>query len=215
MPTIFSRIWIGLLLPILLAGCGSDTGGRGDIPIIRSPNEYNDANARSAELWQGAAADLQANGELSEQSVKDLREAARLFEGMIAYEPTLISSHSGLGQIYHMLGEYEKAIASLKQAVALPARETPERVALVSQSLHLMSLCHMQLRQYDEALKAAEQAMILVPDHPDYMAAAASAHLQLGNVGQARKFVDAALKVDPANSAARGLDKLLKASAEG
>lgn len=192
-----------------IAGCASEAGPD-ETPILRSVDEYNSSNQRATDLWQGAANDLAENGRLSPQSEADLREAARLFEGMIAYRPEIMATHSGLGQVYHMLGEYRRAIASLKQAVALPAAETKENVALVAQSLHLMSLSHMQLQQYEDALNAAKQALTLVPDHPDYMAAAAGALIQLKREDEAKALIAAALENDPENAAALRLKKLLE-----
>lgn len=103
--------------------------------------------------------------ELFETGCRFLRErhpgqAALYLERALVFEPGKSSIHEALGQAYHALGEYDKAVSAFSAVVRLyPTND----YAHFARSRGLLALGRSV-----EALAAARLALAMVPGNDDY-----------------------------------------------
>lgn len=200
-----------LLIIAGLVGCGP----RNDAPpIIASPSEFSDTLDRVTKLSEGPLLKSDAGEELTEKEKADLAEAARLSEGMADYKPYNFATHMLAGKCYLALGQPQKAELKLREALAtIPADSSvPMLVSSRAELQRLHSLAFERNGAYEEAERAAQEAVDAFPDNPDYLAQLASAKIQIASRESLKGAEDAiahALEIDPENKRAKQLKTLL------
>ncbi len=76
-----------------------------------------------------------------------------------------IAAHQGLGEVYHLIGEYEQAAASFRAVIDMAPQvrgEERERRRLLAQAWRGVVQASEARSDYDEALRACEQGLSLV-----------------------------------------------------
>ncbi|MBO0697650.1 MAG: tetratricopeptide repeat protein [Zavarzinella sp.] len=111
-----------------------------------------------------------------------------------------------LGNSYRQLGEYDKAIAQIRQAADIRERALGADHVDTLSARHSLAVAYRAKRQLDDAIRLFDQVYrartaSLGPEHPDTLKTLnglASAHLDAGNLDQAealfRQVYDARLK---------------------
>ncbi|MBS1700553.1 MAG: hypothetical protein JST12_02750 [Armatimonadetes bacterium] len=91
--------------------------GPGDTDILRSPNDYQNTMNQAKILALPILQKAQNGEEVSKADQDKLRQALKLFESMNNYEPRRVDTQFGAGRILMILGEKERAVEKLQQAV--------------------------------------------------------------------------------------------------
>jgi tetratricopeptide (TPR) repeat protein len=108
------------------------------------------------------AAQLEPNLWLRQHELASMRRRSEAYvEAIIAYQRAIelrphAWSYAGLGACYYELGQYEKALPNLQQALSLDPNYGDAYV--------LMGWVHVQLDQCDQAVPMFQQALSLDPD---------------------------------------------------
>jgi len=154
---------------------------------------------------------------LTESDMRDLRQAAHLFESLAAYKPGDIRPWVGAAKCYQALGEDETAIERLQKGLASMAPVVaPELTDTAIEAHYLLSVSLFKKRDYPDALKEVNLAIKMFhQDSPIYLSQRASIYIQL----KPPKYTEAthdlllALTVDPKDRRCLGLLKLIGISA--
>lgn len=183
----------------------------GDTPIV-SDAEYLEATAKMEELSRDRLRDLDAGKTLTPDDLAKLREASDLLDRMNRYVPTKSGLHFLSGKIHFALGEDQIATERFRQCVLV----APQEVALspaAAQEIRLtaaeanyqLSLLLLVQRDIKGAYEAANEAVKTVPNSPNYLTARASALNELRRTAEAKRDLEAALKLDPNHARAKTL----------
>jgi tetratricopeptide (TPR) repeat protein len=196
---------IGALILIARSGC---TGEGSDVPLIRTAPEFQATLERARGLSEAHMAKFDAGEALTEAEKADLRKASKLFEGLVGFEPRRYQPHFGLGKIEFTLGNREKALRHLQQAVLSAPRdlENNELARLtVAEARYLSSLLYFEFEDWPRARDEGRAAYVLVPQSSLYATAWAAAEMQLGEEDEAIRILRIALLIDPENERAQQL----------
>ncbi len=208
--------WIALLY-ILFSLAGGGCGGPSSRPPqIVTESEYQDTLDRARQLSEGPIRKHDAREPLDSQEKSDLQEAARLIEGLANFKPTNFATHFLAGKVYQALGDHERAKIKLKECLSTlaPGSQDENIRHMEAEALALLALSLERTGVVEEALAAAEEALKLYPDNPNYLAAKASALIQMGKPEEAHRAVREALARDPRHARALQLDRLLHSQGE-
>jgi len=194
-----------------------------DPPVIRSNAEASDYLARAEALSSKLLEKVAAGDSVNDNEKDNLREAANIFKGVTAYDPTKFGPYFGEGKIRYAIGEYQTAFDLMQQAIVLAPPPNPkpslEVIQAVAEAHYISSRCLFFLGRYSEAVQAASLAMTMAPSSPDYMIAKASALIEDKSSDEkevkaredtAKLLVVKALGLDPQNKDALRLAKFLK-----
>ena len=141
-------------------------------------------------------------------------EALAIFEQVLAGEPGNTLAQLGLGTTYMGMERWTDALTWLRRyAEALPAN------AFVHQ---WMAVCHVRLRQPEEALREADAALAADPRLTDAHALKSGLFVARGDFEAARRELEAAVAIDPSKPMMRlnlarvllGAGRLREAEAE-
>lgn len=125
-------------------------------------------------------------------NTKDLVEAEKIYRSAIVLDNKDISSRLNLGVVYFERGEFDKARGEWEGLLA----SDPKNLKVLS----VMASAYLEKKQYDEAIKIFQQLVDLMPTNGSlantlgYLLAD-----QNKDLGQARKLIERALDLDPAN----------------
>ena len=184
--------------------------------MITSDAEYEATKAKMEDLSLKRLQAYQSGQKLSEDDLKALRQAGDMVDKMILYSPVLTGLQFLSGKIHHVLGEDTIAADRFKQCTLIADNEISQHLnekAAISQTAaecgYQLSQLQLLKGQIKEALASAEAAVKAVPNSADYLTARASALNELRRTDEAKKDLTLALKLDPSNSRARGLLRLI------
>ena len=183
-------------------------GGR----AINSEAEFQDVKAKMEDLSLSRIEKLDAGKPLTPDDLKKLREASDLVDRMNAYAPIASGLFYLSGKIHFALNEDGIAVERFKQCVLLAPNEAAAKPAnaqtiklTAAEANYQLSLLLLLGRDSKGALDAANDAIGVVPNSPLYLTARASALNELRRTEEAKKDLQAALKLDPSNPRARML----------
>lgn len=184
---------------------------------ISSDAEYQDAKIKMEELTKGRLQALDAGKTLSPEDLKKLREASEILDRMNLYSPLKSGLHFLSGKIHLALGEDQIASERFRQCAFVatneiaiePQNTLPIKLTAAEASYQLSMLLLVQ-RDLPGAFKAADEAVKTVPQSPNYLVARGSALNELRRPAEAKRDLLAALKLDPNNSRAKGILRLLE-----
>ncbi len=195
-----------LLIVGALAGCGGGSG----VPVIRNATEYSAVSKQAFELTRGPFIKLDNGEEMTEVDKRDLRQAAKLLDGMKAFSPDNFSLNMQAGTIHLALDENEDAVKEfLVFETVIPKTLTSELKPLVTLGFFQFSVALFRTQQYADAEKAVNRALKDDPNSAKMLTHRASIRVQNGNTKGAKEDAMKALKLDPNQSRAAGILRLL------
>ena len=125
----------------------------------------------------------------------DYDQALRLFQEILAENPTITTAYVGIGDIYMVKKDYEKA----EPAYGRAARLEPENFD--AQYGHGLAL--QMLRRFVEAVRAYQRALDIRPTDTRANLNLATVYLQMDEPDRAVSFAERAVQADPASGPAR------------
>ncbi len=201
---------ITCVLPVLvfLAGCGA-LKGSGDNGSVGGQNQ---AVLEAKALTAGSIAKLLADEPLDESDKKNAAEAVPIVKRLIENEPNQPAYVVLLGRCYWVMGKTDDARAEIEKAIALNDKYQTGDKALISEAHHDLAMLDFDSGNFKGAQAQADQALALFPDDPRYLMTRARVLLQQGDFDGARKVASEVLRVDPQNSAALSMIKMIQAA---
>ena len=112
---IAGSVVVGLGLVLFLSDRPVKTTG--GIDLIRSPNQYAEANNKASQLALGPMQKDAQGQVLTAEDKANLKEATKYFDAMQAFDPRRVQPLFGAGKVYMILGEKEKAAERFQQAL--------------------------------------------------------------------------------------------------
>jgi len=163
---------------------------------------------RAEECWLMAAS-LSPKDVVSRQALVVLYQRQRraaeglaIVRQLVELEPRSAAHRVAEGIFYLQMGNFDKAVASFKQALELDPNEDGAYAGLAQ--------AYLQKREdFEEARRLAERAVRLSP-RPDYFIVLAVACAELGDLEQARRNVEKALAINPSHDLAQKLARFLQ-----
>lgn len=171
------------LMAAALSGCANGGFGRRTAPapvVVEEPSE------RQAQQLDDASRAMQAG---------DYDIALAMFRDILAENPTITTAYLGMGEIYLVQQDYEKAEPVYARAARLEPRN------FEAQYGHGFAL--QMLQRFADAVRAYHRALTIDPDNPKANLNLATTYLQLSEPRNAVLFAERAVEVDPSNGAAR------------
>lgn len=192
------------------AGCSHKTDPFSGVDVT-NVQQYDEANREAVTLASPVFAKVDQGESLSKTDKEDLQKSITLYRGMLNYRPNEAIAHYGIGQAFQALGDQDQAITEFNAFLFGSKDATDPRLKIAQADAHyLISQSLFKLAKYDEAVNEATKALENFPKTANYLAMRASAYVQLKKIPEAKKDIDAALKSDPLNVQAKGLQLLLK-----
>lgn len=134
-------------------------------------------------------------------------KATEMLQKVVAEAPDWWNAQWFYGKGLLALGNHELAYQAFHRAY-----EREKGVESIPREL--CGVC-LELRRFDEAVKVAEQAVVLDPDNAELLGNLSVAYLMAGRNEAARKSIDAAIRMDPADNINQYISRLLLEIAEG
>lgn len=188
------------------------TGGRTDVPLIRSEQEYQQTLQEAQRLAVPALSAVDLGNEPTPIQRADLETAEKMYEGIVAYKPTAFGPHATAGRIDQVLGDADRAIVHFQQAMLnKPANPSADTRHVIAVTHYFFSLALFDRQLYGDAAAEARIALLTDPKNPDFLTALASALLQKGTKDGAETAVQKALAIKPDHKRAKQLDGLIHA----
>lgn len=192
---------------ILALGCQPDAN---EPPIYRNGDDYQEALSKVRELTKEPFEALHEGFPISEREKKNLLEADRLIDGMIAYKSDIYAPYVLKGLTKRALGDFERAKKAFEQAMLLAPKDPKgDNRGTVGRVYDEMSTLFFEQNDFSGAEGYSETAVSLVPDDPSILTNAASIKVQLNKPEEALSLLERALKRDPNYARALDLKKLV------
>jgi hypothetical protein len=144
---------------------------------------------------------------LSGSSAVEVSEAAQMLEKVLSEVPDWWNAQWFYGKSQVALGNYQTAYQAFQHAY-----EHEKNVEAILREL--AGVC-LELRRFDEAVTIAEAALALDPSNAELLGNLAVALLLANRPEHARKAIDAAIKLDPADRINLAISKVLSEVEEG
>ena len=125
----------------------------------------------------------------------EFEEARQVFEEALAIQPTQ-DSYSNLGVIYYFLGEFEKSVATHRQAVELAPGLGVTWLNLAD-SLHFAGQMQASVDAYENARDLSTSALRVNQSDSEAITTLAWSQHMLGNTAAALSSIEQGLRVDP------------------
>lgn len=193
-------------------GCQQDS--EAGPPIIRTHRDYAETSNRVADLATDLIV-LSAQGtKLTDDQVARLREAKRLAEGLIGFDPKSFPGYYLLAKLHRALGERKEADTNYLLAFQrIPTKDiSVDGLAAAADLYYDYATFLFEDGQYQDAHAYAVQAVQMAPENADYLATAASVKIELRKTAEAKDLVDKALKINSRQGLALRLRRLLEMS---
>lgn len=178
-----------------LQGCGGPDARRAS-HIARGQQYLADGKPEKARIefanaLQISAQDAQVRyllGQVSER-LGDLRAAAAMYQGAIDVDRGSVGARAGLGRLYLLAGNAQKALDLVQPALA----QHPDNAEL----LLVRALARLKLKDPTAAVTDAEHATRLAPSDPDAVSALAGIYRETGQAARAVALLQAAIEKTP------------------
>jgi predicted Zn-dependent protease len=179
--------------------------------VLRDGKEYEQTLAEVRRLSLRPLEAFHGGEALTESQRSDLREAVRLIEGLIAFQPDKYGPYVLKGMCLRALGEDGAAALALEQGtLQAPASPTPDDRLALARLHDLMAQIHFDRHDYARAERESRRAVELSPEDPDALVTAASVQIQLSRPKEAEGLLRRALKASPGHAKAQSLLKLVR-----
>lgn len=188
-------------------------GGGGQIPLITSPNHYNEVlteiEAKTAVVLEKSEEELP----LTEEEVKILEDAEPKVLGMVNYAPDRFNIYLLAAKIAFGEGKFEAAVDACTRLYERgPTRGGPEVLLVVAEARYVCSRSYFRLRKFAEAVAEAKEAVKLGPTDGRYYWALATTYAEMGENELALNTIDSAVKKGAANTKLIALERFLRGS---
>ena len=175
-------IALSLVASSPMAGCVNT-----DTAVVRSSRPAMTAFNRTTEPTEHQVLDLVAAERFGEEG--QYQEAIRLFEELLAQNPTMADAYLGLGSVYQRTGNLPAAEVNYARA----ARLDPDSFdAQVGHGTVLQSL-----KRYSEAVVAYQRALLIDPTSLEANLGAAESLVEMRRPKAALRFAREAVRLDP------------------
>lgn len=144
---------------------------------------------------------------LSGSAVAEVSSAVEMLQQVVSEAPDWWTAQWFCGKGLLALGKHELAYQSFYRA-----HELEKTVEMIPREL--AGVC-LELRRFDEAVKIAEQAVVLDPDNAELIGNLSVAYLMARRYAEARKSIDAAIRIAPGDNINRTVSQILSDIAEG
>lgn len=203
-----------LIAALLIFLSGRQTTTPEGLPLISTREEFETTLRRVVDGTKGILETWDRQGSITDAERKELRESARLCESLRYTAPENYLVHMLSAKIYLALGEQQLALERIRQCLNnIPIQTDPsikEEVRLTEiEARYVLSLVLVSLGDYEQAYREANAAAEAIPSSANYLAARASALVQLKRLNEARRDVEAALRLDPEHTRSLQLRRLL------
>lgn len=207
--------WAGFAVIVLLpvVGCKPGNSDPNAAPVITDETQYQATLDKARQLSMPYIRAFSTGDNLDSKATADLTEARKQFDALIAYQPTNFAPHVGSGKISYILGDLDRAKASLTQALALfPDKQSVDvRVTFAGVNDDLANVMFLT-GDVESARKLSAQALDIQPDNPNFLATKASLLMNDKKIPEARKAVVDGLNIDPDNLRLQRLKRLIDSS---
>jgi tetratricopeptide (TPR) repeat protein len=178
------RLGLAALVLTTMPGCD----------MFQRQNRPRDANAAPAkELSQPQQKQLADATAAKDHG--DYDTALAMFQDLLAENPAITTAYLGIGEIYVIKEDYEKAEPAYARAAKLEPRNFDAQYG------HGLSL--QMLNRLVEAVKAYHRALTIEPEDVKANLNLATTYLQMNEAQSAVAFAEKAVALDPANGSAR------------
>lgn len=180
-PTRFILICVCVSVLALMSSCQSNkANGAGGGAKLRTPT--------ASQLQRVADANsLKESG--------DYDTALAMFQDILAENPTVTTAYLGIGDIYIIKKDYEKAEPAYGRAAKLEPRNFDAQYG------HGLAL--QMLNRFLDAIRAYHRALTIDPDSVNANLNMAVTYLQMNEAQSAITFAERAVALDPGNGSAR------------
>ncbi len=135
-------------------------------------------------------------------------EAEAALERAATADPSSAAPWFQIGEICIEAERYDEAVEALRESAARSERDPRAPRIFIR-----LAEAHILTQNLDAARTAFEEALVRGPDDPDALLRVARIRLSDGDAAEAKRLLNRALSVDPANSGARDLLARLEGSA--
>ena len=180
----FNRLAAALCIAAMLAqgGCKSSESTRAD---GSKPRKLSSSEKQQQKLTDAEAA----------MDSGDYNVALSLFQEILATNPTVTTAYLGIGDIYMIRRDYDKAEPAYSRAAKLEPRNFDAQYG------HGLAL--QMLERFVDAVKAFHRALTIDPENFKANLALATTYLQMNEARNAITFAEKAVELDPGNGSAR------------
>jgi tetratricopeptide (TPR) repeat protein len=155
-----------------------------------------DRTARTAKVRAATAGQLQRVSDANAlKSAGDYDTALAMFQDILAENPTVTTAYLGIGDIYIIKRDYEKAEPAYGRAARLEPRNFDAQYG------HGLAL--QMLNRFIEAVRAYHRALTIDPDSVKANLNIAVTYLQMNEARSAVTFAERAVELEPGNGSAR------------
>jgi len=140
-------------------------------------------------------------------------EALESFERAIEIQPEFPVLYLGRGAALTALGAKADAAQAFEQAVRLCGTSSDSQLDLQT-ALRNLGIVYYELRQYERAIQVWQRYLLLTPNASEVLIRLGCALVQIGNIPEAERCLDAVLALEPGHSQAEGLRALIRSRAE-
>lgn len=185
------------------------------VALITSPGQAATVIEDARNLSEKAFIKQDNGGELTQEEKANVLQAAKDFQALSIFNPTFVTHAFGEGRCYQAVEAWEAAEAQYRRAILNGELDHSEEGKMTVPEAHYrLSQVRFHFGDYENALEEADRAVKVHPDSPNYLAAKASALIQLNRLPEAAKIVQQALALDPTHRQSLELQKLLAAPAK-
>lgn len=195
------------LLAVGAVGCKPDPNAP---PIYRDATEYQAALDRVQTLTKGPFEALHEGQPISDREKEGLKEADKLIDGLVAYNPDAYAPYILRGMTKRARGDRDGARQAYEQGIVLSPKEPNDiESAAVGRIYDELSTLSFEDQDYAKAEEYADKATELIPLDPSILTNAASVKIQLKKTVEAKVLLMAALRLAPDYQRALDLQKLI------
>ena len=165
---------------------------------LMSGCHHNKTNgsSKSAKLRTPTAEQLQRVSDANTlKEAGDYDTALAMFQDILAENPTVTTAYLGIGDIYIIKKDYEKAEPAFGRAARLEPRNFDAQYG------HGLAL--QMLNRFIDAVRAYHRALTIDPDSVNANLNIAVTYLQMNEAQSAVTFAERAVALDPGNGSAR------------
>lgn len=186
---------------------------------ILSDGQYETARVEMEKLSLEHIRTFDAGIKLTEKEMAEVRRAGEIIDRMTKYAPTASGLFYLSGKIHHVLGEDNLAEDRFLQCTLIVPNDVSAHPDKSGEITSEGAECNYQLsellllRREKQAAFEAADAATKVTRNEVYLTARASALNELGRINEAKKDLQAALKINPTYTRAKGLLRFIEHAA--
>ncbi len=199
------------------------------VPNITDRGGYVDAVKEAEQLSKDLLIAADQGKELSPDDLTKIAKCAKIFDGIIKYQPQYVQPYFSAGRCYELVGQKQVAKERFEQAIRNLGFENTEqgRVVAMESNYRLSQLLNESgeqaaalpyiqtaLKEITEVLKDPAQKPAQDQLHGIYWVGLAKIQVQQKKISEAKQSLDKALTISPGQPGAIALKKFLESEAK-